>query len=90
MIRQSAPLPVGMVAYSCVGVSLSLSVAQPSGRDNTHYRHCGNCISSGERTKVDKILWPDETVCVPGAADYYPGTRGGLSRSPRRSHEWPA
>ncbi|MFF1478920.1 hypothetical protein ACFVYD_15310 [Streptomyces sp. NPDC058301] len=42
----------------------------------TYYRYWGNCINSGERIKIDYILWPDKTVCVPGAADFYLGTQG--------------
>ncbi|MFJ6017531.1 hypothetical protein [Streptomyces sp. NPDC092952] len=33
------------------------------------YRYWRNCITTSEKINIDKILWPDEKICVKAGSD---------------------
>ncbi|WP_406151520.1 hypothetical protein [Streptomyces sp. NBC_01012] len=36
---------------------------------DTQYRYWRNCITTSEKINIDKILWPDEKICVAAGSD---------------------
>ncbi|WP_329203795.1 hypothetical protein [Streptomyces sp. NBC_01435] len=36
---------------------------------DTQYRYWRNCITTSEKINIDKILWPDEKICVGAGSD---------------------
>lgn len=73
----AAALVLALGATSPTGATPALSAlraADPCG-NHTHqvldqqYRYWRNCITTSEKINIDKILWPDEKICVGAGSD---------------------